>query len=118
MLEALRCVLQARAEQFIVCSQLPLQKLRCDVVIVPRHARSISQLIVVELDGTDHCHKPRQYGMSCNEAYNATVDKDNKKARVVTEWGMKFVRLSRQELLDVDQQAWVYKLNAVLDFFA
>lgn len=119
LLETLRGVLQARPEQFVICSQLPLQKLRCDVVIVPRHARSVSQLIVVELNGTDHDYKPRQYGLAFEDAFNATVDRDSSKARLATQHGMHFFRLRRADVLNedvvVDEQAWERRLNAVLD---
>lgn len=95
----------------MVCSQMPLAGTRCDVVLVPLHATAVSQLVVFELDGTDHWHKPRMYGMSLADAYNATIARDNKKERLVREHGMRFARIAICESAD-ERTA---QMTAVLD---
>lgn len=104
-------VLQSRAEQFVVCSQMPLAGKRYDVVVVPLHATAVDQLVVVELDGVDHKHKPMQFRRSCIDAFNATVASDNEKERLVRQMGMQFARLSITE----SAQERTARIAAVLD---
>jgi len=111
LLKHVKDVLQARADPFVICSQMPLEGTRCDAVVVPLHATSVNQLAVFELDGTDHFDKPRRYGMSMADAYNATVDRDNEKAKLVTDLGMQFARIAISE--SVEQRT--KRLSAVLD---
>lgn len=81
-------------------------------MLMPLHAIAVKQLIVVELDGTDHTEKPRLYGLSRNEAYNTVVESDAEKKRLVTDRGMQFMRVSVSE---VARTEWIDNLNAMLD---
>lgn len=114
MLQSLKRVVADRAEAFVVCVQMPLQNLRCDVVLVPVHATRVQQLVVVELDGVDHAHKPRQYGKSFNESFNAAVQRDNTKEALVRREGMQFMRIDRSEL-NHEHQPWIQSLNRLLN---
>ena len=49
--------------------------------------------------------------MSMADAYNATVDRDNEKAKLVTDLGMQFARIAISE--SVEQRT--KRLSAVLD---
>lgn len=105
-------VVRARSEHIVCCCQVPLGGKRCDVMLMPLHAIAVKQLIVVELDGTDHTEKPRLYGLSRNEAYNTVVESDAEKKRLVTDRGMQFMRVSVSE---VARTEWIDNLNAMLD---
>ena len=100
MLDKVRALLDARAEQFFICCQLPLRRekrrvLRCDVVVVPRAAQAVDQLIGVELDGTNHEDRAMTYrGVSVDDSYNATRESDSEKGIAVRAKGMRFVRIS------------------------
>ena len=118
MLNRVKALLKHRQEHVVVCCQFPLgcqipkSLRRCDVVLVPLCAQQKHQLIGLELDGTDHAHKPRQNGLGKCEAYNRTVDMDNAKRQEVHAAGMRFTRVS---VLDMHQQGWEVALNEVLD---
>lgn len=114
MLDEVKKVVQSRDEGYVICVQVPLAGTRCDVVLLPLHATSVSQLLVLELDGVDHEHKPRQYGMSLDESFNASVDRDNMKARLVRDTGMQFARIGWSDM-NAECPVWVTHLHALLD---
>lgn len=114
MLEKVRCVVWARAEEFVICVQMPLHSTRCDVVLVPLHATTVQQLTVLELDGTDHAHKPRQYGKGFNESFNAAARRDAMKAKLVRDEGMQFMRIGWSEVQQ-EHPAWIQHLNDLLN---
>lgn len=112
LLNAVKAVVQARREPIVCCCQMPLASKRFDVVLIPLHATLVKHLVVLELDGTDHSHKPRLNGLSMNAAYNTVVDRDAEKARIVRDHGMLFMRISISEVPGTE---WEQKLNDVLD---
>jgi len=112
LLEKVKEHMDARPEPFLCCCQLPLGGKRCDVVLVPLHATAVNQLIVLELDGTDHLENPRLHGLSRCAAFNAVVDRDAEKASVVSDAGMQFMRISISE---ISGTGWTKKLNSLLD---
>lgn len=114
MLGKVRDVVGVRAEDYVICVQMPLHGTRCDVVLVPVCASTVHQLVVLELDGSDHAHRPRQYGKGYNESWNLGVQRDNKKARLVRDEGMQFMRIDWFEM-QRDPQAWIQHLNFLLD---
>lgn len=114
MLEQVKRIVHARTEAYVICVQLPLHGTRCDVVLIPLHATAIGQLIVIELDGIDHEHKPRQYGLCLNDSFNATVQRDCHKAALVQNEGMQFMRLRWCDMA-AGHQAWTEQLHTVLD---
>ena len=104
MLDAVKSAVQGRAEQIVICVEFPLsENMRLDVVLVPCHATTVRHLIALELDGTDHGHKPRQYGMSQNEAFNAAAARDREKDRAVRATGMQFARIAKHKIVQVQQ---------------
>lgn len=83
----------------------------CDIVIVPCAARSVTDVIVVELDGHDHAHKPRQNKeKNRDKAFTATVYSDNRKNEAVEEAGMNLLRVKRDKLTEGMSQ-----LNSMLN---
>ena len=112
LLKQVECVVGSRPDRFLLCCQFPIGQqpgkprlLRCDILIVPVLAKHTHHMIVVELDGDDHGHKPRQYGRDASDGYSATVDSDNEKRDAVLAHGMQFLRAS---VSDADK-AWVWE---------
>ena len=98
-----------------MCVQFPLPKgLRCDVVLVPVAAKHVQHLIGIELDGVDHEHKPRQYGVSRARAFNKAVHRDSEKQKAVKEKGMSFVRVAISDVVG----DWEKELQSKLDVIA
>lgn len=114
MLEQVKRIVHARSELYVICVQLPLHGTRCDVVLIPLHASAVTQLVVIELDGTDHQHKPRQYGLCLNDSFNAVAQRDSHKATLVKSEGMQFMRVRWCDMA-AGHQAWTKHLHAMLD---
>lgn len=118
MLNQIKHVVDARKEKIIVCCQVPVRgqagnyRQRCDVLLVPCAAQDVNQLVVIELDSTDHFEKPRQYGQSPTKAFNRAVVNDGNKNKAVYKAGMRLLRLAWQ---DMDSGSWETELNGVLD---
>lgn len=114
MLAKVRALIKSRTEDFLIFCQLPLpDKLRCDVLVVPREAQAVDHLIGLELDGTSHGHNPVQYNSSSVVSYNATVASDNRKSEAVRGKGMRFVRVSWSSMQS--SETWHSQLSCELD---
>lgn len=113
MLEQVRCLVDDTPGNILLFCQVPLPgNLRCDVVLMPRAARETHHLLVVELDGISHEHKPMHDTESCC-GFNATVDSDNKKEEAVRSEGMRFVRVSWTSMQTSNQ--WRARISAELN---
>lgn len=113
MLERVRCLVKERPEHILLCCQVPLPgRFRCDVVLVPRAAREMHHLLVVELDGINHEHKPMHDAEPC-DGFNATVDSDAAKQEAVRNEGMRFVRVSWSSMQNSNQ--WRARISSELD---
>lgn len=118
MVNQVKKLVGARKEKFIVCVQVPVRgndgtfRQKCDMILARCDATKLYQLLVIELDSTDHFEKPRQYGKSRDYAFNSAVKKDGEKNNAVFRSGMRLLRLNKR---DMDSGCWVSELNAALD---
>lgn len=116
LLAAVKHVVHKRQEQYIVIVEFPLHGLSCDVLIVPKQATKLCQLLVVELDGGTHVDNPwrRRKGQSQEEAFCEVVKQDNKKQATVVAVGMCIKRVHLFQL-QTDAKAWEAGLSEALD---
>ena len=112
MLGRVKCLVKERPEHILLFCQVPLLGFRCDVVLMPRAARETHHMLVVELDGLTHEHKPMHDAMPCY-GFNATVDSDEDKKQAVLTQGMRFVRVSWSSMQTSNQ--WHARISSELD---
>jgi hypothetical protein len=76
---------------------------KADVVVVPEDARSVQQVLVIELDGSSHSTKPFCYGMTGEEGREANRHAEARKNRICSWLGLDVFRLSKSDIATLQQ---------------